>query len=132
VTLHARVRRRGRLRRLAVRDCRRAPTAKGTYVLFLRALPQADRDDVLREPANELVGLEETKSPITVFQEVIDAGKLTPMVDRTFPLSEVPKPSAISIRETSWGRSSSPFDARTAATPSPIRKSVLTYANMGI
>jgi NADPH:quinone reductase-like Zn-dependent oxidoreductase len=44
------------------------------------------------------VGLEETKSPITVFQELIDAGKLTPMVDRTFPLSEVPE--AISYLDT--------------------------------
>jgi NADPH:quinone reductase-like Zn-dependent oxidoreductase len=33
----------------------------------------------------------DSKAPMVVLKELIEAGKVTPAIDRTFPLSEVPE-----------------------------------------
>jgi len=45
--------------------------------LFVRQLPR------LRQP-------KEDKAPVVVLQELLEAGKITPVVDRTFSLGDVP------------------------------------------
>ena len=89
----------------SIADCRRALTAKGTYVLIGhdgfgssagRWLGSVGR---FREAAggapfvSQRMVPREAKDPqdrLLALVELIEAGKLTPVVDRTFPLSEVP------------------------------------------
>lgn len=47
----------------------------------------------------------ENAQDLIAIKELIEAGEVTPSVDRTFPLSEAPKPSAISLMDTLEGRS---------------------------
>ncbi len=87
-------------------EIRRALTPEGTYVLighdgfgasgsrwlgsipgFLKlvvASPFVSQDMGLRIPG-------ETQDPLVVLKELLEAGKVTPVIDRTYPLSEVPE-----------------------------------------
>jgi len=88
-------------------DSRRALTPDGTYVLighdlfgasggrwlgsgiprFLKLLvlsPFVSQDMGLRTPTG-------TKDHLVVLKELLEAGRVTPVIDRTFPLSEVPE-----------------------------------------
>jgi NADPH:quinone reductase-like Zn-dependent oxidoreductase len=55
----------------------------------------------------------ENHQDMLVLRELIEAGKVTPVIDRTYPLSEVPKPSGTWRRATPEERSLSPSDTRT-------------------
>ena len=88
-------------------DCRRALTPNGTYVLigherfgdsggrwlgrslvrFLKALVLSPFVSQRMSPRLS----KETKDPLVVLKEFIEAGKITPVIDRTFPLSQVPE-----------------------------------------
>ena len=88
-------------------DCRRALTPNGTYVLigherfgdsggrwlgrslvrFLKALVLSPFVSQRMSPRLS----KETKDPLVVLKEFFEAGKITPVIDRTFPLSEVPE-----------------------------------------
>ena len=87
-------------------DCRRALTAKGTYVLighdrfgasghrWMGSLPRALSLVALSPFVSQLPRLRDltaTKDPLGVLKELIEAGKLRPVIDRTYPLSEVPE-----------------------------------------
>jgi NADPH:quinone reductase-like Zn-dependent oxidoreductase len=94
-------------------DLRRALTPRGTYVLigherfrdsgarwigrslgrFLKALVLSPFVSQRMAPRNR----KEAADPLIVLKEFIEAGKITPVIDRTYPLSEVPK--AISYLE---------------------------------
>jgi NADPH:quinone reductase-like Zn-dependent oxidoreductase len=86
-------------------ECRRALTPKGTYVLighdhfgklghrFLGSLPR-----VLKLVASSLLvsqlpelsfSMPTKKDSMAVLKEFLEAGKITPIIDRTYPLSEV-------------------------------------------
>jgi NADPH:quinone reductase-like Zn-dependent oxidoreductase len=88
-------------------DCRRALTSRGTYVLI--------GHDGFRDSAGRWIGSslgqffkgivlspfvsqrmaprvrKEAKAPLVALKEFIEAGKITPVIDRTYPLSEVPE-----------------------------------------
>ena len=88
-------------------DCRRALTHKGTYVLighdhfgkaglrWLGSLPRFFKLIVMSPFVSQLPDLNfsmpDKKDSMAVLREFIEAGKITPVVDRTFPLSEVPE-----------------------------------------
>jgi NADPH:quinone reductase-like Zn-dependent oxidoreductase len=98
----------------SIADCRSVLTPKGTYVLVGHdrfgdqggrwigtALGRFFKLTVMTPFVSQRMSpwvSKEAMSPITVFQELIETGKLTPVVDRTFPLSEVPE--AIRYLET--------------------------------
>jgi len=63
---------------LSLSDCKRALTPKGIYV-FVNHLP------------GQFVSAPRKKDSMAVLKELLEAGKLTPIVDRTFPLSAVPE-----------------------------------------
>jgi NADPH:quinone reductase-like Zn-dependent oxidoreductase len=91
----------------SIADCRRSLTTEGTYVLIGHdrfgdqggrwigtALGRFFKLLVMTPFVSQRMSpwvSKEAKKPITVFQELIEAGKLTPAVDRTFPLSDVPE-----------------------------------------
>jgi hypothetical protein len=52
------------------------------------------------------------KGDLVVLKEIIEAGEVTTVIDRTYPLREVPGPSAISKRDTLEEKSSSRCEAR--------------------
>ena len=54
------------------------------------SLRQADVDVAFRNPAASL-GAKDPGDRLAVLKELIEAGKVTPVIDRTFPLSQVPE-----------------------------------------
>jgi NADPH:quinone reductase-like Zn-dependent oxidoreductase len=88
-------------------DCRHALTPKGTYVLIGhdRFADSGDRwigtalgrffKGLLLSPfVSQRMSpriSKDRKDPLVVVKELIEAGKITPVVDRTYPLSEVPE-----------------------------------------
>jgi NADPH:quinone reductase-like Zn-dependent oxidoreductase len=86
-------------------ECRRALTPAGRYVLighddygratgaWMGSLPRFLKLMALSPFIGQLAmspSPPETKAHLDVLKELLEAGKLTPIVDRTFPLSEVP------------------------------------------
>jgi NADPH:quinone reductase-like Zn-dependent oxidoreductase len=86
--------------------CRRALTVDGTYVLsrydqygrsghrWFGSLGRFARLIVISPFVPHLHPFRGTKDPgdrLVVLKELIEAGRLTPVIDRTFPLSEVPE-----------------------------------------
>ncbi len=87
-------------------NCRRALTPTGTYVLighdhfgdaggrWLGSLPRFFKLIVMSPFVSQLPDLNfsmpSKKDSMAVLKEFLEAGKLTPVIDRTFPLSEVP------------------------------------------
>jgi NADPH:quinone reductase-like Zn-dependent oxidoreductase len=86
--------------------CRRALTADGTYVLsgydqygrsghrWFGSLGRFARLIVISPFVRELHPFRGTKDPgdrLVVLKELIEAGHLAPVIDKTFPLSEVPE-----------------------------------------
>ena len=53
-----------------------------------RSHPQSGPGIPVRGPAAALVLFQATGADLVVLKELIEAGKLTPVIDRTFPLSE--------------------------------------------
>jgi NADPH:quinone reductase-like Zn-dependent oxidoreductase len=87
-------------------DCRRALTSEGTYVLighdqyggaghrWFGSLGRFVKLLVISPFVRHLHPFRGAKDPgdrLAVLKELIDAGKLTPVIDRTFPLSGVPE-----------------------------------------
>ena len=88
-------------------DVRRALTPNGRYVLighdhfghsggrWLGSLPRVFKLVVMSPFVSQLPGLNfsmpSKKESMAVLREFIEAGKITPLVDRTYPLSEVPE-----------------------------------------
>jgi NADPH:quinone reductase-like Zn-dependent oxidoreductase len=87
-------------------ECRRALTPEWTYVLiahdhigasgghWLGSLPRALKLVALSPFVSQLPrlrDLKQTKDRLAVLKELIEAGKITPVIDRTYPLSEVPE-----------------------------------------
>ena len=98
-------------------DYRRALTPEGTYVLighdqygragrrWIGSLGRFAKLLVMSPFVSQLHGLRGAKDPgdrLVVLKELIEAGKITPVIDRTFPLSEVPE--AIRYLETGQAR----------------------------
>ena len=52
----------------------------------------------------------ENAADLVVLAELIESGKVTPVIDRTYPLSEAPGAIRYLNKATPAGRSSSPFD----------------------
>jgi NADPH:quinone reductase-like Zn-dependent oxidoreductase len=88
------------------RDLRRALNSRGTYVLighdqygaaghrWFGSLGHFAKLMVMAPFVNQLHPLRAVKDPgdrLVVLTELIEAGKVTPVIDRTFPLSEVPE-----------------------------------------
>ena len=83
-------------------DCRRSLTSKGTLVLSSgesggRWIGPVDRiikalvlSPFMRQKLVALVA-KRSKEDLQVLKELIEAGKVTPVIDRTYPLSEVPE-----------------------------------------
>ena len=99
----------------SISDCRRALTRDGTYVFvghdgfgasrgrwfgslgrFLRLLVVTPFVSQRLTPRS----YKDPTDPLSVVKELIEAGQLTPVVDRTFPLAEVPE----AIRYLTTGR----------------------------
>ena len=88
-------------------DCRRALTPEGTYVLighdhfgesghhWMGSLPRFLKLAVLSPFVSQLPDLRfsmpSKKDSMAVLKEFLEAGKITPVIDRTYPLSEVPE-----------------------------------------
>jgi NADPH:quinone reductase-like Zn-dependent oxidoreductase len=82
-------------------DCRRALTAKGTYVLigdsggrWLGGLRRFVKTRFLSPFVGQrMVSFEAKgkKEDLVVLKDLIEAGKVTPVIDRRYPLSEVPE-----------------------------------------
>jgi NADPH:quinone reductase-like Zn-dependent oxidoreductase len=79
-------------------DCRRALTSKGTLVLSSGEGKMAGIDRILRAMVSapfvrqrmRLLRTKETNEDLVALAELIEAGKLAPVIDKTYPLSEVP------------------------------------------
>ena len=87
-------------------DCRRALAPSGTYVLighdhfgasggrWMGSVPRALRLVAMSPFVSQLPrlrDLEQTKDPLGDLKELIETGKIAPVIDRTYPLSEVPE-----------------------------------------
>jgi NADPH:quinone reductase-like Zn-dependent oxidoreductase len=83
-------------------DCRRALTSKGTLVLssgdsegrWIGPVGRVIKAVVLSPFVSQKLGsflMKPTKDDLQFLKELIEAGKLTPVIDRTYPLSEVPE-----------------------------------------
>ncbi len=88
-------------------ECKRALTPKGTYVLighdhfgkqgdrFLGGLPRGLKQIAMSPFVSQLPDLSfsmpSKRDSMAVLKEFLEAGKITPVVDRTYPLSEVPE-----------------------------------------
>jgi NADPH:quinone reductase-like Zn-dependent oxidoreductase len=88
-------------------ECRRALTPRGTYVLighdhfgkqgdrFLGGLPRGLKQIALSPFVSQLPDLSfsmpSKRDSMAVLKEFLEAGKITPVIDRTYPLSEVPE-----------------------------------------
>jgi NADPH:quinone reductase-like Zn-dependent oxidoreductase len=79
-------------------DCRRALTPKGTLVLSSGEGRFAGIDRILRAMAASpfvsqrmrVLRTKETNEDLVSLAALIETGKLTPLIDKTYPLSEVP------------------------------------------
>ena len=99
-------------------ECRRALTPEGTYVLighdhfgeagrWFGGVAPALKLSALSPFVAQVPGVRrstESKDPLVVLNELIEAGKLTPVVDRTFPLSEVPEAIRYMAEEGAKGK----------------------------
>jgi NADPH:quinone reductase-like Zn-dependent oxidoreductase len=109
-------------------ELRRVVTAKGTLVLVGGV---AERGRWLGPAAQLLKGIllapfvsqriaavagKATKEDLQILRELIEARQVTPVIDRTYPLDQTPRPSATWKRATPAARSSS-----LQATPEPTR-----------
>jgi NADPH:quinone reductase-like Zn-dependent oxidoreductase len=98
-------------------DLRRALNPEGTYVLighdqygaagrpWIGSLGRFAKLLVMSPFVSQLHGLRGAKDPgdrLVVLKELIEAGKITPLIDRSFPLTEVPE--AIRYLETGQAR----------------------------
>jgi NADPH:quinone reductase-like Zn-dependent oxidoreductase len=88
-------------------ECRRALTPRGTYVLighdhfgkqgdrFLGGLPRGLKQIAMSPFLSQLPDLSfsmpSKRDSMAVLKEFLEAGKITPVIDRTYPLSEVPE-----------------------------------------
>jgi NADPH:quinone reductase-like Zn-dependent oxidoreductase len=83
-------------------DCRRALTSKGTLVLssgesdgrWIGPIDRIMKAVVLSPFVSQRLGTFEakrSKEDLQVLKELIEAGKVSPVIDRTYPLSEVPE-----------------------------------------
>jgi NADPH:quinone reductase-like Zn-dependent oxidoreductase len=83
-------------------DCRRALTSKGTLVLssgessgrWIGPVGRIIKAIVLSPFVSQKLGTllaKRSKEDLQVLGELIEAGKVTPVIDRTYPLSEVPE-----------------------------------------
>jgi NADPH:quinone reductase-like Zn-dependent oxidoreductase len=88
-------------------DCRRVLTPEGTYVLighdrfgqgagrWLGSIPRVLKLVALSPFVSQLPTLNfsmpDKKNQMALLKELIEAGKLTPVIDRTYPLAEVPE-----------------------------------------
>ena len=86
-------------------DCRRALTPAGTYVLighdhfgdaghrWFGSLPRflklVVKSPFVRQLPDANFSMPDKKDSMAVLKDLIEAGKLTPVVDRTYPMSEV-------------------------------------------
>ncbi len=104
-------------------DCRRALTANGTLVLSSgegrfagidRAVRAFATSPFVRQRLRLLATKETNEDPVTLAAP-IDAGKLTPVIDGAYRLSEVPEAIRYLEAGHARGRSSSPCEARTTA-----------------
>lgn len=68
-----------------------------------------------REPTST-----ERREDLLVLKDLIEAGTVTPVVSRTFPLAEAGDPSPMPTKATDWARQSSPCDGTTA--PRDVRR----------
>jgi NADPH:quinone reductase-like Zn-dependent oxidoreductase len=82
-------------------DCRRALTPKGTYVLvgdsggrwiggFSRSLKTLVLAPFVSQKMRAFVTMGKNEDLVAV-RKLLEAGKVTPIIDREYPLSEVPK-----------------------------------------
>jgi NADPH:quinone reductase-like Zn-dependent oxidoreductase len=91
-------------------DCRRALTPNGTLVLSSGEGRFAGIDRILRAMASapfvkqrlRLLRTKETNEDLVALAALIEVGKLTPVIDATYPLSEVP--DAIRLLESGHAR----------------------------
>jgi NADPH:quinone reductase-like Zn-dependent oxidoreductase len=100
--------------------CRRALAPGGTLILagaghgasgpIGRLLAGFFRSRVLRQRIFPYISWESTEDLLTL-KELIEAGKVTPVIDKTYPLSETPEAIRYLDRGTLGARSSSPSDA---------------------
>jgi NADPH:quinone reductase-like Zn-dependent oxidoreductase len=83
-------------------DCRRALTPKGTLVLssgessgrWIGPVDRIIKAVVLSPFVSQKLGtflMKPTRDDLQSLKELIEAGKVTPVIDRTYPLSEVPE-----------------------------------------
>ena len=83
-------------------ECRRALTSKGTLVLssgessgrWIGPVDRILKAVVLSPFVSQKLGtflMKPTRDDLQFLKELIEAGKLTPVIDRTYPLSEVPE-----------------------------------------
>ena len=88
-------------------DCRRALTPEGTYVLighdrfgqgagrWLGSIPRVLKLVVLSPFVSGLptpnFSMPDKRDSMAVLKELLEAGKLVPVIERTYPLAEVPK-----------------------------------------
>ena len=78
--------------------CRRALTPKGTLVLSSGEGRYAGIDRIVRAMVSSpfvsqrlrLLATKETNDDLVALAALIEAGKLTPVIDKTYPLNEVP------------------------------------------
>ena len=85
----------------SLRACRRALTRNGTYVMvggpsgrWLKPLPRALAAAVLSRFVRQRLLFfvaKIKKEDLVVLKELMEAGKVTPVIDRTYPLSETPE-----------------------------------------
>jgi hypothetical protein len=61
----------------------------------------------------------ENHEDMIVLKELIEFGKVTPVIDRTYPLSEVSEAIRYVEKDTLKEKSSSPCEARQATSPLP-------------
>lgn len=121
--------------RRSLAQLRRALTRRGTLVIvggegggrwlggFDRLILRAPLLSALvRQRLRPLVA-KERRADLLVLKELIEAGKVTPVIDRTYPLREAPRPSGIWSRDTLGGRSSSPCEPPTTRTGSRSTRS---------
>ena len=81
-------------------DCRRALTPQGTYVLvggsigrwfgLARSIKVLLLSPFVRQRLRTFISTN-NKEDLVVLKELIEAGKVTPVIDRTYPLSETPE-----------------------------------------